>query len=165
MKTFAELSPLSRVWVYQSDRNLTEEEVSQIRLLAAAFVSNWTAHGSMLNASADVFFNRFVVIAADESQVLASGCSIDKSVGFVKDLEKHFNLNLLDRLNVAYIEQDELKTFKLHELSEQVEKGNISPETVIFNNLVKTMSDLKTQWRIPLKDSWMGGRILVRSEK
>jgi hypothetical protein len=161
MKTFAELSPLSRVWVYQSDRNLSEEEVNQIRLLSAAFVSNWTAHGSMLNASADVFFNRFVVIAADESQVLASGCSIDKSVGFIKDLEKHFNLNLLDRLNVAYLEQDELKTFKLHELSELVEKGKITPETVIFNNLVKTMSDLKTQWRIPLKDSWMGSKILV----
>jgi hypothetical protein len=159
MKTFAELSPLARVWIYQSNRDLNAEEVSQIRLLSAAFVSNWTAHGSMLNASADVFYNRFLVIAADESQVLASGCSIDKSVGFIKDLEKYFNLSLLDRLHIAYLENEELKTFQLPELSEQIQQGTITAETIIFNNLVKSLGELKTQWRIPLKDSWLGVRI------
>ncbi|MBX7182738.1 MAG: ABC transporter ATPase [Bacteroidia bacterium] len=159
MKSFAELSPLSRVWVYQCDRNLSDSETEQIRLLAAAFVSNWTAHGDMLNASADVFFNRFVVIAADESQVMASGCSIDKSVGFIKDLEKHFNINLLDRLNIAYLDQEEVKTIRMHQVSEAIENGIINPDTLIFNNLVKTINELKTLWRIPLKQSWLGAQI------
>lgn len=164
MKSFAELSPLSRVWVYQADRNLTEQEVSEIQLLAAAFVSNWTAHGSMLNASADVFFNRFVVLAADENQVLASGCSIDKSVGFIKDVESHFQLNLLDRMNIAYLEGDKLATFRYQDLDSMLESGAIQPDTIVFNNLVKSLGDLKTQWRIRLEDSWMG-RSLVSNAK
>jgi len=161
MKSFAELSPLSRVWVYQSNRELTDKEVSEIQLLAAAFVTNWTAHGSLLMASADVFYNRFLIIAADENQVLASGCSIDKSVGLVKDIEKHFNINLLDRLNIAYWEDNKLKTFAFADLEKMYNQGTIKEETLIFNNLVKTLQDLKNHWKIELKDSWMAGRLPV----
>jgi hypothetical protein len=164
MKKFSELSPLSRVWVYQSDRTLTESEVSEIQLLSAAFVSHWTAHGSMLMASADVFYCRFLVLVADENQVLASGCSIDKSVAFVKDLEKYFSLNLLDRMNIAYLENNELRTFPFQELENLAEAGVITPDTLVFNNLVKTLSELKHNWIVKISNTWLGNRLPANSQ-
>ena len=76
----------ARVWVYQSNTILSDAEVNTIKNEGAHFISDWAAHGSNLKASFDVLFNRFIVIAVDEQQATASGCSIDKSVKFVKEL-------------------------------------------------------------------------------
>ena len=92
----------ARVWVYQSNTVLSDVEVNAIKNDGAGFIAEWAAHGASLKASFDILFCRFIVIAVDEQQALATGCSIDKSVKFVKELEQKYNLNLFDRMPVSY---------------------------------------------------------------
>jgi hypothetical protein len=76
MNTF---SPDSKVWIYQSNRVFTEAENKLILDKATSFISDWTAHGKLLKASINSYYNRFLVLMVDETQANASGCGIDKS--------------------------------------------------------------------------------------
>src|SRR5476649_1492029 len=103
-----QFSENSRVWVYQSNRELSAAESSQIQQELNNFTTGWTAHNNQLKAKAEVRYNRFLILIVDESQAGASGCSIDKSVHFMKELEQQFNINLFDRFNLAYRDGDEI---------------------------------------------------------
>lgn len=152
---FLNLSPESRIWIYQSSREFSTDEVQKIQALAAEFIKTWSAHGASLNAAAGLVYNRFLIIGVDERQAMASGCSIDKSVALIKKLETDFNTDFLDRMSIAYRVGEQIKTFKLPQLQRLLEKGELTENTVIFNNLVSTKKDFDTNWQIPLKDSWI----------
>ncbi len=155
MITLQQLSPESRIWVYQSSREFTADEVQKINTLATEFVTTWSAHGAALKAAAEILHNRFLVIGVDEQQAAASGCSIDKSVALVKKIETDFNTDLLDRMQIAYRKDGEIKTCKLPQISALLEKAEITENTIIFNNLVTTKKDWDNDWEIALKDSWI----------
>ncbi len=146
--------PESKVWIYQADRELTDQEVVLIKKDAITFIDNWTAHGKLLKSQLEIFYNRFLVLFVDESQANASGCGIDKSIHFFQNLEKQLNINLMNRLLVAYKINDEVKTCSLSNFEKKIESGEITPETIVFNNLVSTKAEFESNWEIPLKDSW-----------
>ena len=150
----------ARVWVFQSNKNLSDVEVKAIENSGLSFIADWTAHGASLKASFDVLYNRFFVIAVDEKQAVASGCSIDKSVHFVKDLEKQYHLNLFDRLQVAYRKGNEITSCSLLEFGKLASQNSVNESTTVFNNMVNTKSSFDTEWEVPLKQSWQS-RVLV----
>lgn len=149
-----EFSSHSRVWIYQSDRKLTDAETLQIQVLLDNFTRGWTAHNNQLKAMAEVRYNRFMVLIVDESQAGASGCSIDKSVNFMKQLEQQFSVNLFDRFNLAYRDGEEVKSVPRQQFEELLKQGKINTETIVFNNLAQNVTELQTKWEVPFKDSW-----------
>ena len=90
---FDELPAESRVWIYQSNRVFTAEELDFIKANANDFLNNWTAHGSNLQAAIDIPYDRFLVIALNESLQSASGCSIDSFCAFYSKLRKKIRYN------------------------------------------------------------------------
>jgi len=149
-----QFSENSRVWVYQSDKKLTDEQVQQIQQHLSRFAAEWTAHNHQLKAKAEIRYNRFLILVVDETQAGASGCSIDKSVHFMQQLEQQFNIHLFDRFNLAYREADEVLSLPRHDFEELLKQGNITNHTIVFNNLVQTLTELETKWEVPFKDSW-----------
>ena len=154
MTPYQNMPDNARIWIYQADRELTNEEAAKMRLLLSAFVEGWTAHKASLRAHADVIFKRFIIILADEETTKASGCSIDASVRFLKEIEQQFNVDLFNRLNILYIKDGEVLSATKNEFEQLIQSGAIQPETLIFNNLVNTKHDFETQWQIPLSKSW-----------
>lgn len=150
----------ARIWVYQSNRFFTDAEVKSILESGSNFIQNWSAHGASLKASFEVLYNLFIVIAVDEQQAMASGCSIDKSVGFVKELEQKFNCNLLDRMQVAYKLGNEIKNCTLSQFEKLAAQNIVDENTIVFNNMVTTKAAFDNEWQIPLKNSWQK-RVLV----
>jgi len=149
-----QFSEHSRVWIYQSDKELTDEQASGLHDLLNKFAAEWTAHNHQLKAKAEVRYNRFLILIVDESQAGASGCSIDKSVNFLKKLEQEFNINLFDRFNFAYREGNEVLSAPRHQFEELLKSGKINNNTIVFNNLVQDLGQLETKWEVPFKDSW-----------
>ena len=123
----------SRVWVYQSNRKLTAEEVKEIKLNGNQFIANWAAHGKALNAAFEVFYDRFLVLFVDEVQAQASGCSIDSSVHFIKQIENDFNLDLFNRMQVCFREGEVIKSLPLNDFKYRLEMKEISEEVIVFN--------------------------------
>ncbi|MGZ3755582.1 MAG: ABC transporter ATPase [Mucilaginibacter sp.] len=149
-----QFSENSRVWIYQSDKKLSDAEVQEIQQHLNQFAMHWTAHNNRLKAKAEIRYNRFLILVVDESQAGASGCSIDKSVNFMKQLEQQFNINLFDRFNLAYREGEEILSLPRHGFEDLIKQGKINKDSIVFNNLVQNLSELETKWEVPFKDSW-----------
>jgi hypothetical protein len=161
-----QFSENSRVWVYQADRKLTVSEVQQIQDELNSFATGWTAHNNQLKAKGEVKYDRFLILTVDENQAGASGCSIDKSVRFIKDIEQQFSINLLDRFNLAYREGSEVLSAPRHVFEDMIKQGSINTNTVVFNNIVQNLKELQTKWEVPFKDSWhlqLFGNLVVGS--
>ncbi|HTF06394.1 MAG TPA: ABC transporter ATPase [Bacteroidia bacterium] len=155
MLTFNDMPLHSRAWVYQSDRVITDLEVNEIRRKAAMFLMEWTSHGNVMRATIDVLYNRFLVVLVDEKEASASGCGIDKSVKFMQQLESDYSLNLFDRMLVLYRNPDSvIQTTKLYTFEQMMEKGELTADTIVFNNLISTKADMQTMWEVPVKKSW-----------
>ena len=102
-----------------------------------------------------IFYDQFLILAVDENINGASGCSIDKSTKFINTIENEFNISLLNRSHIAYLEGHEVRIITLADIKNQIDVQAITKDTLIFNNLVGRKRDLKEDWLIPAKDSWM----------
>lgn len=149
-----EFSPQSRVWIYQSNKELSLEETSQIQDHLDQFAARWTAHNHQLKAQAEIRHNRFIILIVDESAAGASGCSIDKSVSFIKQLEQQYGLNFFDRFNIAYRKNGAVVGVNREDFEKLLREGRINSDTLVFNNLVQTLSALQQNWEVPLRQSW-----------
>ena len=149
-----QFSEQSRVWIYQSDKELTDEQAAGLHVLLNKFAAEWTAHNHQLKAKAEVRYNRFIILVVDESQAGASGCSIDKSVNFLKRIEQEFGISLFGRFNFAYRDGEKVLSAPRHQFEKLLKEGKINNNTIVFNNLVPTLADLETKWEVPFKDSW-----------
>jgi len=144
----------SRVWIYQSDRGFTQKEIEFIATKAEDFINQWTRHGDDLKGSFTIKYNQFLVLAVDESFNNVSGCSIDSSVRFIKELENELKLDLMNKLNVSFKDNEHINLVKLSDFQRFAKENKITPETIVFNNMVNTIADFESNWEIAAKDSW-----------
>lgn len=146
----------SKVWIYQSNRLFTVHEAFQIEDLLKNFVSNWNSHGTPVKGYANLFFGQFIVLIADESGMGVSGCSTDSSVRVIKDIEQMFHVNMFDRLLLGFIVKERVQMIPMAQLAYALENNFIDGFSLYFNNTVLTLEQLKNNWLIPIKDSWLG---------
>ena len=144
----------SRVWMYQSDRVFTDQEIDFISEKAKAFIEQWTRHGDELKGSFAIKYNQFLILAVDEGFNNVSGCSIDASVRFVKELESELKIDLMDKMNVSFKDGDNINIVKLTDFQQFVKEQKITKETIVFNNMVQTKQEVENNWEVPASKSW-----------
>ena len=152
-------NPSSKVWIYQSNRTLSDTESAEIEIALKNFAKEWTAHKQELKATGKVLLNRFLVLMVDESLNLASGCSIDSSVKFIREVENHFQLSLLDRSVLLFEENEKLFEAQISQLNEKISVGEIQSTTFYFNNTVTLLEEMKYNWKVQVKESWIASRL------
>ena len=151
---FTELPGNARVWIYQANRSFTSEELTEIESKLDDFIKNWTAHGADLKAGHEIRYRRFIIIGLDQEMNAASGCSIDSSVYFIQQLEKEYQVDLLDKMNVSYKQGEFVAHKNLLDFKKMVKQKAVSANTIVFNNLVVNKEDYHNNWEVPLKESW-----------
>jgi len=151
---FNELPETSRIWIYQANRNFSEEELGEINNLLPQFLTQWTAHGASLRAGYEIKYKRFIIIGLDQSLSSASGCSIDASVHFIQGLEKRFGLELLDRMNVSFKQGDFITYKSMADFKKMAKARSITKDTIVFNNLVANKQEYVEHWEVPASESW-----------
>lgn len=153
--SFDEMNEQSRIWIFQSSGFLEFEKVERLSAGMMNFLDQWQAHGQDLKASFTILYNRFLVVALDEKSYQATGCSIDKLVHWVQAAEKELDISLMDRTRVSFRDENNLIiTLDMNTFRDLLEKGDLDENTTVFNNLVETKQQLKTQWEVPLGRSW-----------
>ena len=151
---FESLPDSSRVWIYQANRSFTEEEIQEISKKLDLFIERWTAHGADLKASYDFKYKRFITIALDQELNAASGCSIDASVQFIQQLEKEYDVDLLDKMNVSYKQGEFIAYKSLTDFRKMAKQKAVSLNTIVFNNLVNNKAEYLSDWEVPASESW-----------
>lgn len=144
-----------RIWIYTLSKELSSEQLVNFNIRCQDFVSHWTAHEVSLDASFELFQNRLLIFKVNEDKYNASGCSIDKQVRFVKELEQAFSLELLNRLLVAYESNGTIEVVKQSQIGDLLSSGKINENTLVFNNTISQSSDLLANWKQPLNKTWL----------
>ena len=153
--------PLSRIWIYQSNRLLSMSEALETEEILNEFTANWKSHGDPVKGAAYLFFGQFIVLMADESETGVGGCSTDTSVRLMKELESKFSISLFDRTSLAFVIKDKVEILPLAQLEYGIQNGFINGDTLYFNNVVQTKEELETKWIIPVRESWLAGKFRI----
>ena len=144
-----------RIWIYTLSKELSIEQLGDFKNRCQNFVSGWTAHDVSLDASFELYQNRLLIFKVNEDKYNASGCSIDKQVRFVKELEVAFSVELLNRLLVAYETNNQVEVVKSSQIKELLATNAINTNTIVFNNTITESKQLETNWKQPLQATWL----------
>lgn len=144
----------ARLWIYQSARVFNETETNSIRREVQQFAAQWVSHQVQMRATAEVLYNRFIVLMADEEQVHTGGCSIDKSVSFLKALQEKYQTDLFNRMIFSYMQDDEVHTVNREEFAQLYAAGKIDDNTPVLDTLVQNKADFNRGFIKPLGISW-----------
>jgi len=154
VETTAVLPDNTRVWVYQADQPFESSDVPAVRQSVREFVQQWISHNRQLRAYGDVYHDRFIVLMVDEGQADASGCSIDKSVYFLKALQQQYGVDLFNRMRFSYMQGDTVRTVDRATFERLYQEGDIDEDTLVFDTLVNSKADFDRHFTKPLRESW-----------
>ena len=152
--SFNLLPPNSKIWVYQSDRNLSKIDVELIEKEVKVFLENWSSHNKEIQSSFEVKYNRFLIIGLNENINSASGCSVDKSINFIKDLQTNLKVNFLNRLNVAYKIGNVINSISLSKFQTMIREKKLSKDSIVYNNMIDTKKLYLNNWETTIENSW-----------
>jgi hypothetical protein len=103
----------------------------------------------------DLRHGRFLLVGVDESRTALSGCSIDSAIHAIQALESRLGQSLLDHSRVFYRDGEEIRAVSRSDFRALAERGEVSGETVVFNNVLPTVGALREgRWEVPASNSW-----------
>jgi hypothetical protein len=144
----------AKLWFYWVPRPLKEDELTYLQLSKKDFLSQWNTHGKANSADVWLIEDRCILIVAGNEFEGVSGCSIDKSVAWIKGLSTIWNVDLLDRNWVMY--QAESKEWVMSKLSQfwALRKANVvHDQTLILDSTITQFSDVENLIK-PFAQSW-----------
>lgn len=152
---FSSLPSDARLWVFAADRPLTRDEGERLLEAVDAFLVQWKAHGHPLTVARDWRYDRFLLVGVDEASAGATGCSIDAMVRTLGELERALQVQLLDHGPVLFRRGEAIERLPRPAFAALARSGQISPETVVFNNTVTRVGELREgRWETPARQSW-----------
>ncbi|SHK13738.1 hypothetical protein [Hymenobacter psychrotolerans] len=152
---FDQLPASARLWIYQASRPLTAAEETRIEPVLSRFAEEWTSHGRTLQASVAVLHHQFLVVGLDEAVADASGCSIDASVRFVRELETMLGLSLLEKSQLAFLVDEQVHLLDRRQLKAAIEAGQLTSTTPYFDATVSLKDALKSRFPAPAGSTWL----------
>lgn len=154
---FDELPDEAKIWVYQSERELSTNESAEIAEKAKQFCESWTSHGDSLKASATVIYNRFIIFGVDSPSDGICGRAIDASARYIKQLGMERQIDFLKRDLVFFYDPvtRKARAMPLTQTKELIRKGELGKGELLFNTLIQKKLDLQDKWIIPVGESWL----------
>ena len=145
----------SRIWLYVSSRRFSAAEQLVIRESLQDFCGGWATHGKEMPSSFEILHDQVLVLAVDESQLGASGCSIDSSVRALQSLEQALGVDLVNQGKVTLKDaHGALRVLPALELKSKISMGESRPDLEVMQPSLHTKADLKSLWQ-PIRKSWL----------
>lgn len=146
MKIPSQFPDNSRVWIYTSNRPVSETDQQEIAASLSAFLDEWAAHGTQLLAAGEWLNSFQVVVALNEDVAGASGCSIDAQMRFMRKIGEEYSIDWFDRMSMIVEANGELKRVSFFELAE-------NPDALLFDGLAQRLGEIRKEWPVPVSKS------------
>lgn len=155
--SFEELPDHARLWIFAASRPLASDESAALLHYVDAYLSTWEAHGAPLRVGRDWRYDRFLMVAADESAAGVSGCSIDGLVRSLRGAESRLGITLTHNAPVWYRDGDAIRQVSRTEFRELAKVGAVGLDTTVFDNSLATVAAVRQgRWELAARDSWHG---------
>ena len=156
LDTFADLPDDARVWIYAFEQEFDQEGEQIIRQGLEPFMTQWCSHEASVRGAFEIFFHRFVVVAA-HCQEGISGCSMDSLVRNFKSFRSFHGLDGL-KGGILYFRnrEGEIQAVEQLKFRDLLESGAVSPETAIFQTPLQTLGRLRSgEFEAPFEKSFL----------
>ncbi len=140
------------VWFYVADRQLSEAEQQLIQDELDAFAGGWAAHGHHLGAAALLAYGQLIIMRTT-AEAVASGCSIDKSVSFVREIGQRFGIDFFNRTLMPIADGETIRTLPMSAINEAYSSGTITETTPILNNLQTSWAEFEASPVVPFAET------------
>jgi hypothetical protein len=138
---FQNLHPQSKIWLYISPVSIDSVTKKNISSLFKDFVDDWKSHGQPVNGQLKFIKDNLLVVGADYFPDGMCGRAVDAQVRFINKINEGFNLDLLNRTNIAFVQQDSMVVHNYNNLEALIKKGSVSKSTVYCNTFSTKNSD------------------------
>jgi hypothetical protein len=153
---FENLPDASRVWVFGSDKPLTEESTTALLKGVETHLTNWKAHGAPLTVGSQFRDKRFLVVAVDQSTAGATGCSIDGLFRVLQGLETQIGASMVGGGRVFYRgEVGTVQSTTRDQIPALVQSGAITKDTVVFDTSITDLGAFRSGFEKRAKESWI----------
>lgn len=152
-------SPLpddSPLWVYTTDRALTDAETDRLSDFMEQFLAQWESHDRPVTGAFEIREDRFLLVAGHLEEGDISGCGIDESVRVIERIGSEMGFSWLPSLHVFYrSEQGRVKAVPRGEFRSLVESSTVTPETSVFDVAIDELGTLRSDGlERPARESW-----------
>ena len=153
---FETLPDAARVWIFGSDRPLTEAGTTALLKGVDEHLTGWKAHGEPLTVGSQLRDGRFLVVAVDQSTAGATGCSIDGLFRVLQGLEATVGANLGGGGRVFYRGAESVvQATTRDQLASLVTSGAITKDTVVFDTSITDLGKFRSAFEKRAKESWI----------
>ena len=146
IETIKELNEID--W-WDWDINLIKERIED-------FLNDWDDQEISISCSYLLKYDRFIIISVDDSKNSLSLQAHDLLITFIQELEKVFDIVLMDRINVCYKQGEFVQYKDLKDFKKMMKAKGVSQKTIVFNNMITLKEELDYNWEINIMDSWLG---------
>ena len=155
--TFDRMPDDARLWVFAAPSPLDPHQADALLARVDGFLARWAAHGAPVLGARDLRHGQFLLIAADERATGVSGCSIDSLFHTLGEVEETIGTELRRTASLVLYRDAEgaVRATGRPEFRLLAQEGAVSEDTVVFDNTVATVGDLRAgKWERPFRDAW-----------
>lgn len=153
---FEALPDSARVWVFGSDKPLSDEGTKALLEGVDRHLADWKAHGAPLTVSREWRDGRFLVVGVDQSTAGATGCSIDGLFRVLQQLEREVGASLVGGGRIFYRDDHAaVQSASRDEVSQLASTGVVTKDTVVFDTSLTDLGTFRACFERRAKDSWV----------
>ena len=155
--SFERMPDDARLWVFAAPRPLQPTEADALLARVDGFLERWAAHGAPVLGARDLRHGQFLLVAADERATGVSGCSIDTLFHTLAEVEEALGTELRRTASLVLYRDASgaVRAAERAEFRRLAQGGEVGEDTVVFDNTVATVGDLRAgRWERPFRDSW-----------
>jgi hypothetical protein len=152
---FSSLPDRSRLLIYHAGRGLDNHQLETLHSALQNFLTGWTAHRVDLAAGYEIRHDQFVLIGVDEAVEAPSGCSLDALTSFLREAGRVIDVDFFSDNDICYFDDKTVRCVSRPAFGALASQGEINAATVVFNNVVPTVGDLRNgKWEVAAGESW-----------
>lgn len=156
---FDQLPPSAKIWIFPIIGELDASKLEKIKTDVTSFIKDWTSHDRSLNGSAEIVYDAILILGVDEGHHGASGCSIDKMMRFIQNLEGHYNISLLLRHKIPLLVRQKVNFIDLKDIELKIQNGEMSKQDHYLDLTFTQKSDWQNQGLKSLSEGWLGKKL------
>ena len=145
---FSKLNDKSRIWIFGSDKKLTDSQIKYINSSITCHIQDLSSHKNPLLGSFCILEKYFIIIAIDESINVASGCSVDTIIRLIQSIQNHLSMSLLNRQNIFCRINSQIVCVPLSKIKEIA-----NSDTLFYDLTIKNKGQIKDILR-PIREGW-----------
>lgn len=140
----------ARIWLFGISPSLDDARSATLLSQVDAFLDSWAAHGTPISAARSLVDHTFLVVGIDK-EAEASGCSIDRMFGLLRNLEGELGVRILDSDRVFFRHGDG----RIDATSRATFGANADKHTIVFDTTAERLAEIRGgEWEKRAEESW-----------